>query len=306
LRHNPTLLQLFLPVLLMLALLCSAANAVAAPQIAFLPDTSQSLGKGMLWKVSSPSGRSSYLFGTIHVDDPEIINLAPPVRSALNSSKSLTLELIPDQSTQLQSALSMMFQDGRNLEKVAGRSLYKRAISAMKGRGIPEPMIGQMKPWAVMATLSVPKSESGKFLDIRLYDQAKKVGKQTHALESSAEQMAAFNNMPMKEQVKMLKETLDTLPKLKGYFRQIKQAWLQRDLEKLQSISDKQMPADDPASKKLMEGLLDKRNQTMHARMQPRLKEGRAFIAVGALHLPGKKGLIQLLRQSGYTVKAVW
>ena len=51
--------------------------------------------------------------------------------------------------------------------------------------------------------------------------------------------------------------------------------------------------------------LIEKRNRTMHERAMPLIDGGNAFIAVGALHLPGNTGLVELLRQSGYRVTPV-
>jgi len=59
---------------------------------------------------------------------------------------------------------------------------------------------------------------------------------------------------------------------------------------------------DDELSAHLREKLIDQRNVRMAQRMEPFLKKGKAFIAVGALHLPGKNGLLQLLREKGFVV----
>ncbi len=306
-RQNYLKLQIFL-LALIVSLLAGpgSQSARAEAQVTFLPEIEEKLGRGMLWKVITPDGKTSHLFGTIHVDDPAVTNLATPVSRVFRRSLSLSLELLPDQQTLLQSTQVMLFTDGQTLDKVIGKQLYKRSLDAMRDRGMPEAVVRQMKPWAVMMTLSVPKSQTGKFLDFRLYERAKQYNKKTYALESYAEQLSVFNSMSISEQVKLLRETLKELNNLPIYFSRLKQAWLARDLAKLQALSEEQFPKDDPVNSKLMKRLLDDRNRKMYDRMQPRLKEGNAFIAVGALHLPGKTGLIQLLRNSGHTVEAVW
>jgi hypothetical protein len=280
--------------------------AQAEPQITFLPAAQESMDRGLLWQISSAQGKTSYLFGTIHVDDPAVINLPAPVSSAFNRCRSLTLELLPDPGLAQQSASAMLFQDGRTLASVAGNDIARRAVAAMQARGMPKDMVMRMKPWAVMVTLSVPENNTGQFLDFRLYERALKRGMRTHALETYAEQVSVFETMSMREQTRLLKNTLDELDALPGFFRRLTQAWLARDLKALQAISDEQMPANDPGSGKLMQGLVDDRNRKMLTRLQPRLEEGNAFIAVGALHLPGDRGLITLLREQGYTVTAVY
>ena len=67
-------------------------------------------------------------------------------------------------------------------------------------------------------------------------------------------------------------------------------------------MSEDERAAEDEFTRLLLVG----RNATMAERMEPLLKDGGAFIAVGALHLSGKEGLIERLRAEGYTVTKVW
>ena len=280
--------------------------AQAGPAVTFLPATEPSFDKGILWRVESANGKSSYLLGTIHVDDPRITDLHPSIRKAIAGSRSMTLELIPDPQTLQASMTRMFFSDGQTLQQAIGASLYKQAVKAMAGHGMPPQMVTLMKPWAVMMTLSVPKQNSGEFLDLKLYNIATRRNLQTHALESYEEQLSVFDSMSLADQKKMLAHTLAELEAMPAQFEKLRRAWLARDLAELQKVSNEQMPANDPAAERLMEDLLDKRNHKMLQRMQPRLQEGRAFIAVGALHLPGEQGLLNLLEQRGYRVEAVY
>ena len=260
--------------------------------------------KGILWKVTSPNQRNSYLFGTIHVEDPRVINLPQKVLRTIHKCRSMSLELIPDEQLQQKTLLAMLYNDGRTLRKVVGDKLYKRSIDALRDYGIPEQFAALMKPWAVMTLLSVPRPETGEILDKRLYKIAKRRGMKTYALEKFDEQISVFDGLSKRDQIKMLKHTLDELDTIPAQFEQLKQAWLQRDLSLLESLSKQQL--NDATNQDFMSNILDKRNQVMIERMQPRLKEGRAFIAVGAMHLPGEKGLLHLLTLQGYKVEAVY
>ncbi len=261
--------------------------------------------KGILWKISSAGGKISYLFGTIHVEDPKVTRLNRKLVRAIQRSKSMSLELIPDPQLQQKAMLAMLYTDGRTLKSVIGPDLYRRSIKAMNARGMPEQMVSLMKPWAVSTMLSLPKATTGEFLDKKLYKLAKIRGLKTYALESFEEQMTVFNSLSRKEQIKMLKHTLNDLKNIPAQFEQLKAAWLNSDLALLESLSVQQL---DPShtSAQFKENILDNRNITMLDRMQPRLEEGRAFIAVGALHLAGKKGLLHLLAEKGYTVEMVY
>lgn len=300
--------KLFTPLawLLLCLQLLLISVAQAEPSVTFLPDPEPKFGKGILWQVDSPSGKTSYLFGTIHVDDPRITNLHPKIKKAIARSRSMTLELVPDPQTLQASMTRMFFTNGKTLQQAVGDKLYKKATTAMAGHGMPPQMVDIMKPWAVMMILSVPKQNSGEFLDLKLYNIATQRGMKTHALETYEEQLSVFDSMSLTDQKKMLAQTLAELNELPAQFEKLRRAWLARDLAQLEKLSNEQLPDNDPAGERLMSNLLDKRNQKMLQRMQARLKEGKAFIAVGALHLTGQQGLLILLEQQGYEVKAVY
>jgi len=79
-------------------------------------------------------------------------------------------------------------------------------------------------------------------------------------------------------------------------------AYLKGDLDEIYRRSMEMQSQDDELAKRLMHSLIDERNQRMLERMLPELKKGRTFIAVGALHLPGEFGLLNLLRKAGFAV----
>ena len=104
----------------------------------------------------------------------------------------------------------------------------------------------------------------------------------------------------------MLKETLDQLPTQAQTFEELTKAYLARDLDKLLAISKEQMPSSPRLSERMDKRLVSDRNLRMYKRAQQQLKQGKAFIAVGALHLPGDHGLLQLLVNHGYRVTPIY
>ena len=294
----------FINALLLSLVLLFSSQLHADVTASFITETGY--GKGILWKVSSANGKHSYLFGTIHVEDPRVTRLHNKVLDAIDNSRSMSLELIPDPQLQQKAMLAMLYTDGTTLQKVVGHSLYQRSIKAMSDRGMPEQVVALMKPWAVMTMLSLPKPKTGEFLDKKLYKVATQRGIKTYALESFAEQISVFDGLSQQDQIKMLKQTLDELSKIPAQFQALKEAWLDSDLALLESLSLQQLDSSTTSDSTFKENMLDNRNRTMLERMQPRLIEGKAFIAVGALHLTGKAGLLNLLTQQGYTVKPVY
>ena len=100
--------------------------------------------------------------------------------------------------------------------------------------------------------------------------------------------------------------TLAQLPELPSFFDQLIQAYADDDLGAIVALGDTyQRQNDSEALRRFSRRLNDERNHRMLARMATYLRQGNSFIAVGALHLSGPSGLLQLLRENGYTVTLV-
>jgi len=276
-------------------LLLAAASAAAEP-----------FGHGLLWKIERPGGRPSYLYGTMHSEDPRVITLPAAVRDAFARSASLTLEVTLDEPTLHAMATAMFFSDGRDLRQVAGPELFNAALRAMAQHGMPAEAVLRMKPWAVMTILSTPPQETGMFLDRLLYGEARRTGKPVYGLETGAEQMALFDDTPLPDQLHLLRETLHDYAEMPVFFEEMITLYQARDAGGLLALSRRELPPDDPIAQRFMRRLLEDRNRRMAARMQQRLRQGNAFIAIGALHLPGADGVLQLLQRRGYRVSVVY
>lgn len=262
---------------------------------------------GLLWEISKPGIPPSYLFGTIHSEDPGVVNLPAAVQQAFAESGTIVLELLMDKDAMMYSATAMLMMDGRLLPDVIGQPLYDRVAAVIATRGITEPVLSRMKPWAVAVTLSVPAQKTGQVLDLVLYQEAVKQAKAVKGLETMQEQLDLFDDMPEADQITLLSDAVEYYPELDDMYRQMLEAYRARDLGALMRINDSykekgnQQMADD-----FQRRVIDERNQRMAERAQPMLQTGRAFIAVGALHLPGDKGLLNLLEQQGYRIRHVY
>ena len=132
-------------------------------------------------------------------------------------------------------------------------------------------------------------------------------GKPVYGLESIEAQIAVFDQLPVPEQVMLLRDTLDLLPRLEDIYEEVTAAYLRRDLAHLLGLQDRLIaPSSRGVYRDFMRRLLDDRNTRMVEGMEPRLAEGNAFIAVGALHLPGSNGVLHLLEQRGYRVRSIY
>lgn len=292
--------------LLVTTFLVAFPDAVVADALQHESRISESrFEKGLLWEITRPGRPSNYIFGTMHSEDPRVMTLPARVQASFDDSNSLTLEILP--GPELRGANKMMFfTDERTLASVAGERLFQEVVSAMEEYGLPAEVVVKMKPWAVFTTLSVPKPKTGIFLDVSLYHMALQKKMQTLALESVEEQLRIFDDLPMDEQVSLMEKSLQERHTISEQINTLTEAYIARDLKQLQEISDKFAPQDDPAARRFMQRLIGDRNLSMVKRMLPQLEQGSAFIAIGALHLPGRQGILALLAKKGYRVRVIY
>ena len=275
--------------------------------VSFADANAGQFDKGLLWKIDSPDGKTSHLLGTIHLEDSRVTNLPVLVQRAFDRSSRVTLEITMDPAALISLSVAMMLTDGRDLRSVIGDRLYLRSIKALEDYGAAELVVAQMKPWAIATTLLTPKPKTGVVLDMKLYQEALAAGKQVDGLETAAEQLGVFDGMDEKLQIKMLQETLDQLPKIKGMYRELVEVYLQRDLAKMVALNDRYMDMSDRnLAEQFNQRVIVDRNHRMAERMESRLIKGNVFVAVGALHLPGKEGLLALLEKRGYKLTRIY
>lgn len=267
----------------------------------------QDFNHGLLWKIEAPGIAPSYLFGTYHSNDPRITTLPCPVQEAFNRTSSYTMEVITNGAGIVSMAEAMFFSDGKTLKDVLGEPLYQETLRAVGATETTKTGgIDNMKPWAVMMALSAPRAGRGLFLDMALQFDATHRGKPTYGLETMQEQIAVFNGMSLDDQVVLLRDAVQNHQLTQDVMEELTRAYLKRDLSALLALNEKFKPKDARVYADMMDRLLVRRNANMAERMRVRLKEGNAFVAVGALHLPGDTGLLRLLSAAGYRVTRVY
>ena len=263
--------------------------------------------KGVLWEIRGAAGPPSYLLGTMHSDDPRLLELPDPLVSALRDARSFTMEVVIDPSALARLSQRMTLPADESLQRMLDAGDWRRLVGAMQRRRVPEPALRRMQPWAVAMALSMPEQFSGLALDLYLQQYAQRLGKPVHGLESIDEQVAIFDGLSRAEQLALLRTTLVQLPQLPRLIEALTEAYLSRDLAAMQALTEAQVAIGDARfNQRFMQRLVDQRNLRMLRRMQPRLREGGTFVAVGALHLPGTQGLLCLLREQGYRLKRVY
>jgi len=272
----------------------------------------------IFWKVEKQGQKPSWLFGTMHMADPDIATLRSDVKEAIKASDALVVEsteaLDPVAAQQAMGGLAhlTLLTEG-TLRDLVEDDLEDELEAAVTQRGIPMPLANRMQPWLIATTISLPvcelqrKQTGEKVLDAVLVDFAKAESKDVKGLESIAEQLTALASLPQDYHVSALEETLASGDLAVDMIETLKESYLKGEMGVVFPLMKEVMPksAQGEGALKLQEELIDKRNVLMAERAEPILKAGSAFVAVGALHLPGETGLVKLLRDNGYTVTPV-
>jgi len=275
-----------------------------------LPTTlwaAQTFTSGLLFRIQLAGSEPSYLFGTIHSEDERVLALPAVVREAFESTERVAVEITPDPNIAIESMIVMVYSDGRDLPMVVGDALYRRSVEAMARRGIPESVVRQFKPWAVAAMLSAPPAKTGLFLDFFLAQQAASAGREVIGLETLDEQLGVFDNMSDQDQIAILQNTLNYLGQMPTLFKNLLDTYLRRDLQGLVDLNEQSAAGSDRAlSARIQEAMVYRRNRTMVERLIPHMQNGSIFAAVGALHLPGERGMLRLFVERGARVERVY
>lgn len=276
--------------------------------------------KPFLWRIEGPV--PSYLYGTVHVPDPRVLDLPEVVRKALDSSDVFTGEIPLDSTTQFGLLDRVSLPPGQDLRKLVGEDVFARIIRLIGKTlgtnalpGMAEMMAGvmsTMKPWAVMSQLELleflPDITAGRQpLDSTLYAIAEKSGKELGALETVEEQIGVFEGFTMQEQVQMLVESLEEMEKPRtdssSPVQDLIKLYLDGDLDALAADANKELGGDSALDKKMAARVVDERNNKMVEKIADLVAKKPArsyFFAVGALHYAGDTGILRQLEKKGF------
>jgi len=266
--------------------------------------------QGLLWQVQREGGGPvSYLLGTIHSTDARLRKLPPQIDQAFGLSRVAVFELIDSQQGNEKMVRAMRLSPDRRLEDILGPELFRRTVDAVAPLGVAAEDLQSLKPWALSLYLAFPQielvrlSQGEPAFDTWLQDQARQRGKTVEALETMDEQIEIFNGMSEAEQVAMVTDMLADHENIDANFNRIFRAYLKGDISvAMEEANDVATVSDVAAAERFKARLIDDRNRIMAARIAPLLRDGGAFIAIGAAHLPGEAGVLARLAARGYSV----
>ena len=275
-----------------------------------------------LWKLEKDGLKPSFLFGTMHMTDPRVIDLTPEAEASYKGADTVVIESteILDPKIAAKSMLArpdlIMFTDATTLTSLLSKEDAEALNKDLTARGIPLATVNKMRPWMIASMLALPACEMKRkqggapFLDMKLAQDAQKAGKAIDGLETISEQLDAMNAVPMELHLKGLLEAAalgskmdDIMETMIALYAEGRPGLIMPFMKSLSAQGLSSINSD--AYGDFEEIMISARNKVMAERGEKILAKGNAFIAVGSLHLPGDKGLVELFRKAGYAVTAL-
>ncbi|WP_339625794.1 TraB/GumN family protein [uncultured Winogradskyella sp.] len=265
----------------------------------------QKLENSTLWKIEGNGlQQASYLFGTIHITCDATIE--DDVQKALDATSQVVLEIdMDDPGMQSKMMKGMYMKEGKKLKDLISTEDYIAVDSLfIKNMGMSVKMIENIKPSFLTAML-YPKllDCTSQSFETELMRIAKEQGEEVNGLETIEDQLKVFDDIPYKAQAQdLVRSAKDNMSYDKETFAKMLNVYKNEDItamiemlndDNFSSVSEHQ------------DELLDNRNKNWVPKIGKYAKEQATFFGVGAGHLAGHNGVINLLREAGYTVTAV-
>jgi uncharacterized protein YbaP (TraB family) len=264
--------------------------------------------KSLLWKVSKGSS-SVYVLGSIHYLRSENYPLKKAILDAFETSKRLVLE-IDLNATSGQAAQRLMlekalFRDGTSLPQNISAETYQLAAERATQLGIDMGIFNPMKPWFAAINLIAIKLKAlgldpRRGVDQYLAGEAKRRGKPISGLETLDFQIGLLDQLSKQNQEAMLRETVSELDLLDRNIDEIVRSWADGD----EAVLAKLLLAGMVEFPEIHQKVIVERNRRWVPEIEKLLEQGSgALIVVGAAHLVGRDGVIEMLKTKGYSVE---
>lgn len=264
----------------------------------------------LLWKISGNGlEKSSYLFGTIHLLCEEDAVLSKNMMKAIRDCDEVYFEVDMDNMFEMINVMGKMKMKGdTTLKDLLSKEDYEKVKSYFENKGsmLPFSMLETYKPILAASTLEQGSMscENTAMMEQVIMKEAKDYKKKIKGLETMGYQASVLDSIPYKLQAQQLVNYIDAVTNGDESNKQMEEmfrAYKDQDLKKLEDL----MVETDAGMAGFTDILLYHRNQNWVQKLKTLLPDASILIAVGAGHLPGEKGVINLLRKEGYKVTPV-
>lgn len=265
--------------------------------------------KSLLWEISGNGlEEPSYLFGTIHISCQGDVLMFPELQSAFDQTDQLLLELDMDDPNMMGKMMeASLSKDGKKVSEKLDAGLSAKVDSLLQARmGIGLLMVDNLN----LPTLSMQlgllalKCPMDLGYDMMLLGEAKNAKKEVKGLESMDEQIELLLSQPEAESIQSITYLVNNFVEAENELAKMMEFYRTNDVQGLydftkSSFEDPKYPQGN------LEEFLDQRNQNWIPVIEKEIQSTPSLIAVGAAHLAGEKGVINLLKSKGYKLKAV-
>jgi len=271
----------------------------------------------LLWEISFPNNQieSSYIFGTIHMIESERFFYPKGTKEALSRTKEVFFEIDMDEMSNVGSQIGMMgklfMKDGMTLEDLMDEDDYLRVAEFFSDKGLPMMFVNKIKPMFLASMTEMDMESMGMFgkgdeesniksYEMELYNLAIANEIEVSGLETMKFQIQLFDGIPYEVQAEMLVQAVEDSGSEESakMMEELVDVYLSQNIEGLVSTIQQ-----DDSMARYEQMLLTDRNKNWIPIIESKISKQKTFFAVGAGHLAGPNGVLNLLRQKGYTVK---
>lgn len=259
----------------------------------------------LLWKISGNGLKHpSYIYGTIHSYDKRAFTFDKLVSSYIKKCDVFGMEIKLDELDPFSLIGQLQMPGDTTLGMLVADSDYKKLELVIRDSFHFElAMFSQIKPMFLMGLIETQQTDSdfADFLDEYLMKKAKTANKELIGIETVEEQLHAIDLVPLKEQAKMLIDETLRPDSSELDLGDLLDVYAKGDLDSLYGYYKH-----GELSNTFNKALVIDRNHRMAERIDSIAHRKSIFVAVGALHLPGEEGVLNLLRKRGYEIMPVW
>lgn len=253
----------------------------------------------LLWKIELDGlPGTSYIFGTMHVRDQRAFQRLGRVYEAVEACEGYAAEFHLEEAGSGIQASVMQLPDGQRISDFVLKKEFDRQRRVLlKSTGIDLAQFDRMLPFMVvnLATENLLGQEMPEALDQHLWAFAKKREKALHGIETLQEQMEVLGKISLEAQVKMLAGLCKNIGRFRQYLLRLAELYEASEVQQLYKMVKKN-------SRELRGLMLYRRNEIMAERIGALVKGQTIFVAIGAAHLSGGKGVLRLLKKQGLKI----
>lgn len=279
----------------------------------------------LLYKISHKDlSKPSYVIGTYHLAPASFVDSIPGARAALDAVGVVCGEVVMSEMESKENEkkvkAAMMLPDGKSLADVLTAEEMQRLndyMSEIMGMNLENPILksqmGKMTPMAISTQLQLvqymkntPNFNPLKLIDAYFQKAAKKAGKRVAGLETVDFQI---NTLYLGTSIERQKEQLFCMVDNSEYYalqmKELSAAYFAQDIQALWDLTEEKLGNSCDSTPEEDMALIYGRNAAWAEQIPVMIAENPTLFVVGAAHLPGEQGLLELLRAKGYTVEVV-